>query len=237
MKYLATIQLQKCLAPLPQSICLAEPNVISGVMGSKRRDLSALREPFHREYANCTLDRKAILMFTRQYGLLDWEGQFAGRTDLAGLKFTFHVEEWREHRANFLSAWATTSRNQKGLNWSIVPDTFPMPSTRSAWMVFDHNSLIVKGPKTLWTLTEKGPVARVYAQTSWEYLWMLLCFEQREKLRSCENPKCAAPYFIARRKDQRFCGEDCAHLIAASRWWTQHGKEWRRRRASRKAKR
>lgn len=242
MKYLAQVAIQNHLARLPGSVSLAR-NVISGVMGSKRRDLSALKTPFHREYANCSLARDAVLRFTRQFGLLDWEGQFVGQSDVAGLKFSFHFEEWREHRAKFLSAWGTVSRNPKGLPWDIVPDSFPLPFDGATWMVLggeskmDPASLLLKGPQTMWRVSEKGPVAYVYTQTSWQYLWMLLSFEKREHVRTCQNPDCPAPYFIAGRKDQMFCGEDCAHRIAVRRWWSKHGNQWRQTRKSRRRRR
>jgi hypothetical protein len=238
--YLAKIRLEKRLAPLPESIFLTEPNIISVVMGSKRCDLSALREPFHREFANSRADGKAVLMFTRQYGLLDWAGQFAGRTDVAGQKFSFDVETWREHQVNFLSAWATASRNPRGLPWEVVPVNFPIPTADSTWQVLsglregDDGSLILKGPHTLWKLTEEGPSAYIYAQTTWEYLWMHLCFEKRANLRTCRNPDCGARYFISHRKNQTFCGQDCAHRIAVRRWWNHHGSEWRKSRSKRR---
>jgi hypothetical protein len=43
-----------------------------------------------------------------------------------------------------------------------------------------------------------------------------------EMLRYCGNPDCAAPYFIAKRKDQRYCGEECASPAkkdAKLRYW------------------
>jgi len=216
---------------------LTDRNVISGVMGSNRRDLSALKTPFHYEYANCRPVDKDVLKFTRRFGFLDWDGQFVGKSDVAGMQFSFHMEEWREHRTKFLSAWATTSRNRKGLPWEIVPDNFPLPSEGSTWMILADKgeaSMLLKGPQTMWQVTEKGPVAWVYVQSPWQYLWMLLSFEKRERVRICQNPECAAPYFIARRKDQRFCSEDCSHRIAARRWWSEHGNEWRQGRMGRR---
>jgi len=228
------VTLQKHLAPLPESISLTH-NVISGVMGSRRRDLS--KTSFHCEYANCLTARDAVLKFTRHYGPLDWDGQFVGKSNVARMQFSFHMEEWREHRAKFLSAWGTTSRNQKRLPWEIVPDNFPLPSEGSTWMILsgkDNASILLKGPQTMWQVTEKGPVAWVYARSPWQYLWMLLSFQKREHVRICQNPECATPYFIATRKDQLFCGKDCAHRIAVRRWWSEHGNEWRRGRKVRR---
>ena len=236
------VKLEKRLAPLPQSVSLAERNIVSGVMGSRQCDLSMLRAPFHREYANWPPEPNAVLRFTQKYGLLDWEGQCSGRSDVAGLQFRFHMEEWREHRAKFLSAWATASINRRGLPWEIVPDNFPLPDNGSTWMVLeglrekDDASMLLKGPQTVWKLSEEGRVAYIYAQTTWQYLWILLGFEKRDSQRVCKNPDCPAPFFIARRKDQVFCGEDCAHIIVGRRWWKKHGNEWRQARKQPKLK-
>jgi len=197
------------------------------VLGPKRRDLSALKEPFHRKYANCPPDPWAALMFTKQYGLLDYDREFTGRTDVAGLKFSFHMRDWLEQRAMFLSAWVTASINPRKPPWAIVPSFFPWPSNdRTCAPLGDE--LVVKGPETFWSLTRDDLIAQVYSKTAWEYLWALLCFEKSANLRKCQNPECDAPYFIATRKDQLFCGGDCAHRIAVRRWWTKHGNAWRK---------
>jgi len=96
---------------------------------------------------------------------------------------------------------------------------------------------IWQGPETVWEPTREGPVGEITAFTTWQYLCLLMTFEKWSNLRKCENPECAAPYFIARRKDQMFCGEDCAHLIAARRWWARSGIKWRRKRRLQKQKR
>jgi hypothetical protein len=234
MKYLARVEIQRHLATLPHSVSFAG-NSISGVLGSKRIDLSALREPFHREYANCLGDAKAVLKFVERFGHLDWERKFTGKTDLAGQEFQFRMEEWQEHRAKYLSAWSTVSRNSKGLPWNIVPSSFPLPYAGSTWMIVG-DSLVLKGPETLWRVTENGPTALVYSQTGWEFLWLLLSFEKRQSLRICKNEGCTARYFIARRKDQVFCSADCSHKVAVRKWWARRGNEWRKSRKSKKSR-
>lgn len=51
----------------------------------------------------------------------------------------------------------------------------------------------------------------------------------------CENPECPAQYFLAKRKDQKYCerGECTAQAQReyARKWWSEHGTAWR---ASRK---
>jgi hypothetical protein len=52
----------------------------------------------------------------------------------------------------------------------------------------------------------------------------------------CANPDCAAPYFFAKRRSQRFCADGCAKPAQREfkrQWWAEHGEEWR---ASRKPK-
>jgi hypothetical protein len=54
-----------------------------------------------------------------------------------------------------------------------------------------------------------------------------------DRMRYCPNPTCPAPYFIARRRSQKYCSDDCA--LPAQRelkraWWKEHGDEWRKAR-------
>lgn len=58
-----------------------------------------------------------------------------------------------------------------------------------------------------------------------------------KRSRHCKNPDCAAPYFFAGRRNQKYCSEDCALLQQKAykrRWWQQNGKKWRENRERRK---
>jgi hypothetical protein len=99
--------------------------------------------------------------------------------------------------------------------FNIVSDEYARPPNYRGEE--DEGGLIWQTPLTVWEPTPEGPIARVAAHTTWQYLCLLLALERVERLRKCENPDCPAPYFIARRKDRMFCSEDCAHLIAARR--------------------
>jgi len=240
------MELRKRLAPLPEWVSLSSgQEMVSGLIGAKRCDLSSLqREPFHQKFANWRSEANGIVEFTRQYGPLDWEGRFAAVAQTAGLKFHFLADLWRERQAEFRKLWET-ARNEGpgGMTWLTLPvagdfpvaketDRFAKPANYEG--EGDEGRLIWQTPETLWEPGRKGPTALVTAQTTWQYLCLMLTFEKAEQLRKCENPECAAPYFIARRKDRVFCSEDCAHLIAARRWWTKHGNDWRHRRKKRK---
>ena len=60
----------------------------------------------------------------------------------------------------------------------------------------------------------------------------------RSKLRSCGNPECMHPYFVAEGK-QRFCSTLCADNVQKMhkrRWWEERGSEWRSARKTKKEK-
>lgn len=55
----------------------------------------------------------------------------------------------------------------------------------------------------------------------------------------CENADCPAPYFIARRRTQRYCGEDCALVFQKQwkkNWWGKTGSKLRKRQRAKKRK-
>jgi hypothetical protein len=48
------------------------------------------------------------------------------------------------------------------------------------------------------------------------------CLHNADRLAYCRNPACAAPYFVAKRKDQKYCSARCAAPAARAakrRWW------------------
>jgi hypothetical protein len=54
-----------------------------------------------------------------------------------------------------------------------------------------------------------------------------------DKARRCGNPECDAPYFIAKRKNQKYCTEKCAghgQRELKRSWWAEHGEKWRKER-------
>lgn len=66
------------------------------------------------------------------------------------------------------------------------------------------------------------------------------CVHDAEHLGFCRNPACANPYFIAKRKDQRYCSPECAQPAkkeAKLKWWHRNrGSMPKRGRSTRKAK-
>lgn len=61
-----------------------------------------------------------------------------------------------------------------------------------------------------------------------------------DRMRYCGNSSCPAPYFVARRRSQKYCGDACS--LPAQRehkrsWWLEHGEEWRRTSKGKRKKR
>lgn len=51
-------------------------------------------------------------------------------------------------------------------------------------------------------------------------------FRNSRLARVCENTDCPAPFFIAKRKSQRYCGEECASVYQKAwkrKWWNDKG--------------
>jgi hypothetical protein len=61
-----------------------------------------------------------------------------------------------------------------------------------------------------------------------------------DRMRYCPSPTCLAPYFIARRRSQKYCSDTCA--LPAQRelkraWWAEHGDVWRAERTAKQVRR
>jgi hypothetical protein len=53
------------------------------------------------------------------------------------------------------------------------------------------------------------------------------------RARYCPGPECLTPYFLAKRRTQRYCSDACskpAQQRFKREWWGQHGKAWRKAR-------
>jgi hypothetical protein len=71
----------------------------------------------------------------------------------------------------------------------------------------------------------------------WQTAWLLYLRDRTQgKTAFCANPDCLAPYFIRKRRTQKFCESGCVEYGArerAKKWWKLHGAEWRSRRKRR----
>lgn len=71
-------------------------------------------------------------------------------------------------------------------------------------------------PKKMWAVSDADAFAEVLHRA----------ISVAARMRLCANPACPAPYFIARKHSQRYCGDACA--VPAQREWKQNW--WRQNR-------
>jgi len=225
--YLAEAGLQHHLANLPNKAELAGPK-IRGELGKQTLDFGTLSEPPHRIFANWPSTSEGVLEFTRKYGLLDPNGRYSRDWDSDKPRsFSLSVAKWIEYQKYFQQYW---SWNKKHSDWEVVKHDLLGELTTST--ISNAPSLSHPGVELDYIL-ELGPkpIVLLSAQTLWQYFLLLLAFHSVGELRSCQNPDCPAPRFIARRRNQMFCNSDCAALLAKRRWWANHGEKWRKDRS------
>jgi hypothetical protein len=73
-----------------------------------------------------------------------------------------------------------------------------------------------------------------------DYVWLSL-LQHSQKLALCANKdnECPSPYFVRKKKGQKFCSEACAAPSQREfkrRWFQEHGEEWRKQRLNKRQK-
>jgi hypothetical protein len=57
--------------------------------------------------------------------------------------------------------------------------------------------------------------------------------ENSDLAKRCGNAACAKPYFFSKRRNARYCSDECfaaAQRATKREWWEEHGEEWRQSR-------
>lgn len=196
--------------------------------GTNPIDLSRLREPLHIQFANWDDSLEGFVRFTKRFGWLDIHG---------GSSF---YSNWLYRQREFRKYWQWNNQEGKwaelagGLTEHLFLAVREESSADTDYTI--GGSSAVSESAVRFEPHGQRLVPRLDPETLWQYLLCLLAEESLGRLRVCKNPDCFAPYFIVRRKDQRFCGSDCAGLVAKRHWWQEHGKEWRKKRKKEKGK-
>jgi hypothetical protein len=107
---------------------------------------------------------------------------------LDGGQFSFTVESWWRNQMLFQRNWLSGQVNPTTL---LLPDGNTTIEFRDRWLQL--------GCPDLWTFMTLELLSRP------------------ERLRVCERPSCAHPYFIANHGKERYCTTDCANW-AQSKW-------------------
>ncbi len=185
----------------------------------------AAAERFLLELANLSDD--SIARFEKKYGEMLSKGPLV----LDSLKASFEASDRAMKRVSGFDR-----REHQVLHCRRLIRRFWLePDLRTReYIVFllQHENFMSQNRPYSWTriLQEGLPPANPFEQA-------VTYLRQRSQLtRYCANPDCAAPYFFATRRNQRYCAADCTQFAQREfkrQWWAEHGEEWR---ASRRAK-
>lgn len=202
----------------------------------------------HVYFANLILDWKSLLAFDRRYGALlveHWQMNPELKSIL--LKSPNLTEEDRQR-------WAASGQKFEIAvsDGDVKVATAMQLLVREAWNgaplaieLIEHGDAHhaqqeAFGPPRL-TLSSSKIGVVVCAKDLWSFIRIAFLLDRkRGRTKVCQNPDCPAPYFLAKRKDQRICERgDCtawAQRQWALSWWNKAGSK-RRRDRQRGAKR
>jgi len=126
---------------------------------------------------------------------------------------------WRQAASLIDSEWRMTEYQERLFDvWHEQPSGASLEETICEdWLTQEKGGLHVD-----WTPKMKGirPDA-----TSLPKVLAWACLMHAEHLAVCRNLECPAPYFIASRKDQRYCSQECAwpaKRAAKLKWWHEN---------------
>lgn len=175
---------------------------------------------FLREMANLRED--GIARFRRKYGpVLDRSekpGLFQLRDELRAL-----WTSGKQMPESIASVWDEERADATG---TLLEDFIC-----NRWLRFAEQGLLVRWGEIL--PSDELPALLAFASVFWH-----------SHMRVCRNPDCPAPYFIAGRRDQKYCSDGCAapaKRAAKLLSWHRHKRKWpsqsKRAKSSRRPKR
>jgi hypothetical protein len=177
---------------------------------------SAEAKRFLIELANLAEDAKAAERFERRFSdFLEWKLGTTARLNISLIDTT-------------LECVNSTQLDMR--HWGLLQlrdalrSIWKSPDLRTKqWQIF----LLQADPTMSGPMLSLVPPPLTPFQQAMTYL-----FKRAEKTRYCHNGDCLSPYFLAMRKSQKYCSEDCAlpaQRASKRQWWQSNGPEWRTR--------
>lgn len=177
-----------------------------------------IKEPPHEAFANVQDDRAAGWAFYDRWGSLLAESSMAKAITSDQLESFYRAKNFPcpvidlERRDALREAWRGEERIKGGLGEDYIE------RCAGQWMKF---SWIFQAGR-----------AELVPEDLWSAICVLFLRDRAaRKTAVCENPDCPAPYFIRKRKTQKFCEAgpcvDYGARLRANKWWNAHGNEWR----------
>ncbi len=176
-------------------------------------------ERFLTEIANLRDDPASVRRLEAQLGAFaPWPARWSGESGLRDLRDKIR-EVWRE--PNLLRrTWAALALFLQVVIQPLQDETrkssdAPRPDIRPGEDFLEVLNRIPVPPP--------DPLSQVFSYFT----------ESTDRARYCANPDCLAPYFLAKRRTQRYCSDACskpAQQRFKREWWAEHGKAWRKAR-------
>lgn len=192
-------------------------HVITGRLGREKVQIFARPDRAIDDFANTSNSPEDIFRFTRRYGVLhrddmEWFEIVPGE-NVVGDSFCLHCDQWLESQERLRTAWRRSGRPNVQLAKTLADQISRESSVGRIFKAFVRPS-------------RRGYHVELQPDDLLGALWLaFLGFSDRT--RKCQNPTCSAPYFLASRRDQKFCNEKCSRLVANRRWWSEKGAKWR----------
>ncbi len=189
---------------------------VCGELGTARREVFHDSARLISDFANTESDPKGVLQFTKKYGALHRrEMDYVGEIDDMGSdRVCVSCPDWIKRQEELREQWARKGKADEETAKTFAKHIHPESSNSPAVKTF-----VTPGRHGAFQL-EVRPDELLGA------LWLAL-LGYTGRTRKCENPTCVAPYFIASRRDQKFCNEACSRLVANRKWWANKGAQWR----------
>ena len=221
-------------------------------IGTADIDPSRWKEPPHRAYANLPIvalsdsqeemiDAKAMLSFTKKFGLLDnlltspEDKEWTGFLKREGFLEYLKEPEDRVMPVESSPSVETISREVSGYTSEQIQKLAGTQSLlKYAWRSGDERALdaidsYLSGGLPIHFEIDEGCL-RIYVASVQRLILMLFLRDHAAgKTAICANPDCPAPYFLKSRKTQRICeAGDCvgwAQRNYALKWWRVNKKK------------
>ena len=189
---------------------------------TKHLDQERWRDVPHKAFANLRLEPRSVQAFIKMYGLL-----FSADTLTPGERDSeipeLHLEDapgFHENVKHFASAQDLLRRAWMGDLLSVTDIEGEIEGGFEIETVQVHYGYIVLKTSDLW-----------------KYICFLFSLDEAHgSLQKCHNPDCPAPFFIARRRTQKFCelGPCTAYAQRqySNKWWRDKGTKKRAKKQS-----
>ena len=179
------------------------------------------------EFVNTRPDPEAFERFRRRWEISPVEGK-AGREVF---RWEGEHDYFDDSQVLVRAIWAGKKQGTEGHNVALRLGVAPYGRSEEGgeWVVAQLPSIEVD-----WEEGSLVPAPRSLNDIVW---FTLLMHSRRLAICANKDNGCPTPYFLRNKPKHRFCSDACA--LPAQRefkrkWWSEHGKEWRRRRSKRK---